>query len=31
MVRSMALLLLAVFAFAGEACCALERKRVFLH
>ncbi len=31
MVRSMGLLLLAVFALAGEACCVLERERVFLH
>lgn len=31
MVRSMAPLLLTVFAFAGEACCVLERERVFLH
>lgn len=31
MVRSMGLLLLAVFAVGGEACCVLEKEREFLH
>lgn len=29
--RSIGLLLLAVFALAGEACCVLEKERVFPH
>ena len=31
MVRSMAQLLLVVFGFGDEACCVLEKERVFLH